>query len=292
MFNVGTHNGPFHADETLACAVLLALALKQGGGYEVVRTRDPKVLETCGIVVDVGGVYDNDKCRFDHHQIEGKPVDRENGVPFSSAGLVWKHFGRDLVSCNEVHKLVDEKLFQAVDSLDNGYGERNIVAGLEHVTFSDVVSGFNPTWQEDTSPAAFDARFTDATKFAMAVLNRTIAECEAAFAAQSLVTSQKGESVIVIDRYAPVMDTIIETSATAQFLVYPSPGGEWMIQCVPPAKGSFAQRKPLPAEWAGKRGKDLDAVTGEDGGIFCHAGRFIAGASTKEQAIRLAQMAL
>ena len=32
------------------------------------RTRDPKLLEECDIVVDVGGVYDPEKQRYDHHQ--------------------------------------------------------------------------------------------------------------------------------------------------------------------------------------------------------------------------------
>jgi uncharacterized UPF0160 family protein len=32
------------------------------------RTRDQKVLDTCDIVVDVGGVFDPEKHRYDHHQ--------------------------------------------------------------------------------------------------------------------------------------------------------------------------------------------------------------------------------
>ena len=32
------------------------------------RSRDPLELEKCDIVVDVGGVYDVAKNRFDHHQ--------------------------------------------------------------------------------------------------------------------------------------------------------------------------------------------------------------------------------
>ena len=36
--------------------------------YAVCRTRDPKKLEQCDVVVDVGGVYDPDSHRYDHHQ--------------------------------------------------------------------------------------------------------------------------------------------------------------------------------------------------------------------------------
>lgn len=32
------------------------------------RTRDQKLLDECDIVVDVGGVFDPERRRFDHHQ--------------------------------------------------------------------------------------------------------------------------------------------------------------------------------------------------------------------------------
>ena len=32
------------------------------------RTRDQKILDTCDVVADVGGVYDPAKHRYDHHQ--------------------------------------------------------------------------------------------------------------------------------------------------------------------------------------------------------------------------------
>ena len=36
--------------------------------HRIVRTRDPVKLEPCDIVVDVGGVYDPNTQRYDHHQ--------------------------------------------------------------------------------------------------------------------------------------------------------------------------------------------------------------------------------
>ncbi len=34
----------------------------------IFRTRDQKILDTCDVVVDVGGVYDPERHRYDHHQ--------------------------------------------------------------------------------------------------------------------------------------------------------------------------------------------------------------------------------
>jgi uncharacterized UPF0160 family protein len=55
------------------------------------RSRDPAVLATCDIVVDVGGVYDESKQLFDHHQ-RGFEENFGHGfvTKLSSAGLVYK----------------------------------------------------------------------------------------------------------------------------------------------------------------------------------------------------------
>ena len=63
---IGTHNGTFHCDEVLAC--YLVTRLPEYRHAEIIRTRDPKELATCQVVVDVGGVYDPSKHRYDHHQ--------------------------------------------------------------------------------------------------------------------------------------------------------------------------------------------------------------------------------
>ena len=67
---IGTHNGQFHCDEALACYMLKLLP--EFKHCKIVRTRDPSVLATCDVVVDVGAVYDPAKMRFDHHQKEFK----------------------------------------------------------------------------------------------------------------------------------------------------------------------------------------------------------------------------
>uniref|UniRef100_A0A452U044 Uncharacterized protein n=1 Tax=Ursus maritimus TaxID=29073 RepID=A0A452U044_URSMA len=63
---IGTHSGTFHCDEALACALLRLLPEYRDA--EIVRTRDPEKLASCDIVVDVGGEYDPQRHRYDHHQ--------------------------------------------------------------------------------------------------------------------------------------------------------------------------------------------------------------------------------
>lgn len=86
---IGTHSGTFHADEALATFLLRLLPEYKDAA--LVRSRDPKALDECTIVVDVGGVYDPDALRFDHHQ---RGFEENFGMGFvtklSSAGLVYK----------------------------------------------------------------------------------------------------------------------------------------------------------------------------------------------------------
>lgn len=55
------------SDEALAVALLKRT--EEFKDATLVRTRDPKKLEECDIVIDVGGVYDPSRHRYDHHQV-------------------------------------------------------------------------------------------------------------------------------------------------------------------------------------------------------------------------------
>ena len=58
---IATHDGTFHADETVACAVLSYVF----DNTSVIRTRNPIELEKADIIIDVSGK--NDNRHFDHH---------------------------------------------------------------------------------------------------------------------------------------------------------------------------------------------------------------------------------
>jgi uncharacterized UPF0160 family protein len=78
-----THNGNFHADDVFSVAALKSIF----SSFTLIRTRDLEIISTADIVIDVGGEYDPEKGRFDHHQ-RGNAGERENGIPYSSFGLM------------------------------------------------------------------------------------------------------------------------------------------------------------------------------------------------------------
>lgn len=87
---IGTHNGTFHCDEALAVSLLKLLPAF--AAHDVVRTRDPAKLAQCDVVVDVGGEYNHEMRRYDHHQKSFDGVfGGDRHTKLSSAGLVYKY---------------------------------------------------------------------------------------------------------------------------------------------------------------------------------------------------------
>ncbi|MBR7889224.1 MYG1 family protein [Marinomonas sp. A79] len=282
---IATHNGNFHADDVFAVA-----ALKQiFPSVDLIRTRDLDIIAKADIVVDVGGIYDADKGRFDHHQKGGAGA-RENGIPFSSFGLIWQKYGLDICAgSKEVAQSLDKNLVSVIDAIDCGHVE-GVQTGI---SLSQTISMFNPTWQEEGD---FDACFDEAVAFASRLLTRFIAAASGGVNAKSIVANaiEKADDprVIVLEQYTPWKTTVLRLSQDALFMVYPSQTGQWRIQTVPVELGSFEDRKKLPAPWAGLSDEQLQAVTGLDDAMFCHNGRFIAGCGSFESTMKMANMAL
>ena len=67
---IGTHSDTFHCDEVMACVMLLQT--REFANSSIVRTRQDDVFDLLDIVVDVGGVFDVERNRFDHHMASFK----------------------------------------------------------------------------------------------------------------------------------------------------------------------------------------------------------------------------
>jgi uncharacterized UPF0160 family protein len=65
-----------------------------------------------------------------------------------------------------------------------------------------------------------------------------------------------------------------------------------MGDAVPPEPGSFDQRLPLPASWAGLQNEALAAETGVPDAVFVHLRRFVAAAKSQAGALALARLAM
>jgi uncharacterized UPF0160 family protein len=293
MKKIITHNGPFHADDVMAVAALQLLLEKKGETYKVVRTRDEHLWPTGDYVVDVGGVFDPATHRYDHHQ-EGGAGERENRVPYSSIGLVWRYHGRALVS-ERVWEAIDVKLVQPVDLQDIGKEPVDAVSkeGVRQYTLDDMVHAFYPLQQD---AEAFDHRFTEAVgifktllSYEMDVRTKEVAEEDVVRACYERAEDKR---LIILDTYSSGKKALSDYPEPL-YIAYPNVVGPgWRISCVRSDPDGFATRKLLPETWAGKNHEELAGVSGVSDAEFCHNGRWIAGAKTKEGAIALAKKAL
>ena len=279
------YNGNFHADDVFSVAALKCVI----PSFKLIRTRDLEVIAQADIVLDVGGEYDPDAGRFDHHQ-RGGAGERENGIPYSSFGLIWKKYGLEICGGDQdVAISVDSGLVSNIDAVDCGHVE-GVSKGI---SLSQTISMFNPTWQEESQ---FDACFEEAVEFAHRILKRFIASATGGISAKVIVAkaieTAEDPRLIVLEQYTPWKRTVHALSEDALFMVYPSDSGQWRIQAVPVEPGSFENKKSLPQSWAGLSNKELQEVTGIDDAMFCHNGLFIAGATSFEGTMKMAAMAL
>lgn len=289
-----THDGGFHADEATAYAVLV-LAEPETVPSGFVRTRDPALIERAEIVFDVGGVHDPARHRYDHH-MRDKPL-RADGTPYSSAGLVWRAFGRQALrrlhpalgeaDIEAAWLAVDREFMLPIDRIDNGIGRP------EALGLSTLVDEMNPAWDED---GAGDAAFLEAARLAGDALRRKAAAVLARLRARQAViaAAEAAEDPRLIELPAsmPWEEVAFERNLPVLFVVYPDRKGRWRIDCMRPEPGSFAQRLPLPEAWAGLSGPDLQHVSGIPDATFVHPARFTGGAASRDGILAMAREAL
>ncbi|THV04932.1 metal-dependent protein hydrolase [Dendrothele bispora CBS 962.96] len=318
---IGTHNGTFHADEALAVFLLRQTKAYRDAGLK--RTRDQTILDTCDIVVDVGAIYDDGKQRFDHHQRGFTEVFGHGfETKLSSAGLIYKHFGKEIISnCTQLPsdqisvqtlwlKLYKE-FIEAIDAIDNGISQYPTDLKPRYRNRSDLssrVGALNPPWNQPLDSDGMDRQFLEASELTgTEFLGRLGYYANAWLPARDLLVSAISSSqekvdsngkIILLEQFLPWKEHLFDLEQesiippVATYIVYPDESGNWRVQAVPVTPESFESRKALPESWRGLRDEALSETSGVSGGIFVHASGFIGGNKTKEGALELAKLAL
>eukprot|EP00795_Rhopilema_esculentum_P012606 gene12606-3310_t len=318
---IGTHDGTFHCDEVLACSFLKMLPEYKHA--EIIRSRDPEKLAECDIVVDVGGVYDPAKHRYDHHQraFDGTMAclaQKKWQTKLSSAGLVYLHFGHQILSQivgeavekKDVEVLYDklyENFIEEIDAIDNGVNQHDGESRYRiTTTLSSRVSYLNPRWN-DQSPDPWKG-FEKAMELVRSeFLDRVSYFKESWLPARCIVESaikerakvhESGEIINFGKGGCPWKDHLFEIEKELgmenkiKYVLFTDQNGKWRVQCVPIGLSSFENRLSLPEEWRGVRDEELTRISGIAGCIFVHASGFIGGNATYEGALEMARQSL
>ncbi|KDP31642.1 hypothetical protein JCGZ_14958 [Jatropha curcas] len=319
---VGTHNGSFHCDEALGC-FMIRLTNKFSDA-EIVRSRDPQVLESLDAVLDVGGVYDPSHDRYDHHQ---KGFEEVFGHGFttklSSAGLVYKHFGKEIIAKElqvdeghpDVHRLflaVYKSFMEAIDAVDNGINQYDTDQPPRYVNnthLSSRVGRLNLDWIEPDQSAEKE---NEAFKRAMALagsefLDSVRYHAKSWLPARTFVMEGLGArydidpsgEIMVLTTFCPwklhlfELEEELKIGSLIKYVLYQDDRSKhWRVQAVAIAPDRFESRRPLPAQWRGLRDDELSRVSGIPGCVFVHMSGFIGGNQTYEGALAMAKTAL
>ncbi|KAG5060153.1 hypothetical protein AAZX31_01G092100 [Glycine max] len=319
---VGTHNGSFHCDEALGC-FMIRLTNKFNSA-EIVRSRDPQVLEVLDAVLDVGGVYDPARDRYDHHQKGFEEVFGHGfSTKLSSAGLVYKHFGKEIIAkelevdeehrdVHHIYLAVYKSFMEAIDAIDNGINQYDTDQPPRYVNnthLSSRVGRLNLDWTDpDQSPEKENEAFQRAMALAGSeFLDSVRFHVNSWLPARSIVmetlaarhTVDPSGEILVLTKFCPwklhlfELEGELKNDPAVKYVLYQDERSKhWRVQAVAVSPDSFQSRKALPSQWRGLRDEELSKKSGIPGCVFVHISGFIGGNQNFDGALAMAKAAL
>ncbi|MEA3405348.1 MAG: MYG1 family protein [Pseudomonadota bacterium] len=274
-----THSGRFHADEVFATSMVLMVE-----EHEITRTRDEEIIKQADIVLDVGAEYDPATLRFDHHQ-NSFTEEREDGTPFATAGLIWRHYASRIFAAkglegeyetNFATQWVDQKLISDIDAVDNG-----VFSEDPRPSVSLLIAMMNESSDE---PEKQEEAFKKALEFTTDILNNfikaAIKEAEVVVELEEYAKTVE-EGVLILDKNLPFKD-FIRSHPEIKRVVYPRSEDQFGVFC-------NTKENHLPERFRGLRDKELNEVSGLTDSIFCHKSGFMAVCLSLESALFLAK---
>lgn len=191
-----THSGKFHADDVFACYILSLLF----PSCKIVRSRDPSVIRNAKFVVDVGGVYNHETHRYDHHQPNFNVQIGNSGVLLSACGLVFKHYGSRLIR-KIIGGIIPDSLIiklrakmyhnfvKEIDAIDNGERPPDYENFQINTDVSSMIRSMN--------------NFGDAMRYIKVVFETKL------FIEYDKLTATGGDTVIDCDKFTGINQNVI-----------------------------------------------------------------------------------
>lgn len=302
---IGTHNGFFHADEVLACTMLKYLYPES----TIIRTRKRDILQHLDLIVDVFGEYNPSKLRFDHHQKCNETFSEFSQIPLSSAGMIFKHFGKQIIQkfitnhkqeiknnetlVDKIYESVYFNFIQAIDAIDNGITQYKYAPTPKFHDFS----GFSYTIKhlnsnEESNDELQMQQFHKAMKIANSIffvhLNQSVNKCNALVeeypSFKKCFETRFHPNILVFDRYYKTWGKqlrLFDPNNEIKFTIYPKNEEQsiWGFSTIQVPNEQFTNFIDLLSE---PRMRDL--LTNKNDLIFVHKNLFCGSASTLETA--------
>eukprot|EP01114_Cavostelium_apophysatum_P002470 TRINITY_DN12204_c0_g1_i1.p1 TRINITY_DN12204_c0_g1~~TRINITY_DN12204_c0_g1_i1.p1 ORF type:complete len:266 (-),score=41.86 TRINITY_DN12204_c0_g1_i1:96-893(-) len=242
----------------------------------------------------------------------------EHQTTLSSAGLIYKHFGRAIIRKDfpqleeTLLDLVFEKLYEnfveAIDATDNGieaYPEDIEPAFKQTTHLTARIRRMNPPWHAKNQHN--DSKFKAAINVTGAEFMEQLKEIvedwiparkvvEDAIAMRFSVDSSG--QILCLAQLCPWRDHLftlekeLDLQPPIQFACYAGGSRMWRVQGVPLKPGGFQLRCGLRQEWRGLSDENLVKECGVEGAVFVHHNGWIGGNRTQSGAVEMARRSL
>lgn len=318
---IATHNGKFHVDEVCAYAMLNYLIPNN----VLIRTRDPVVMQNSDFVIDVGQIYDHDKCRYDHHQSTfNVPFNDKSYIKLSASGLIYKHYGqllidkycqsKNIIAPTNAHIDLYYRFFIEIDAFDNGIRQYsdNFYDQLDNKTitqkfYSNTSLGQIVEKLNTSTPGDHESQYIAFNKAAQLVWQILCISIDSYLEHENAMA--KDQSILdqaMIDRFQhyPTGEIIVVDQdcnnwrkclsnyenknvgqLLAKFIVYKNANNSWNIKTI--SDQLFKNRLNLLESSIMK-----NMLSNPKDFIFVHNNLFIAGCSTLESTIEMGRFSL
>ncbi len=289
---VCTHSGEGHIDDWFAVAIFL-LANPE---YKLIRSRDKKILSTADALIDVGNKYDPSKKHFDHHQ-SGGAGQRPNGIPYASAGLVWKEYGPIL--CEGDTLLVDNidrVLISFIDSMDTRTEiyDIKIKSAKVYSIREYFYTMFRPLESDRGDLMVQDWLFDQAVEKIQELIKMEIVkgkETQYLIQLTKKAYEKAQDKRFIIFTQSLPFQKVLPDFPEPLFAILPYQGTKFVAITIK-EKSTSIDRLPFPKEWRSKSSDELVAVTGISDLEFCHDGGYMMTSNTLNSLVAAVQKAI
>ena len=247
----------------------------------------------------------------------------DHTIKLSSAGLVYHHFGRDVLvevlrslgsEQNDEEKLdifyeqIYRKFVKEIDGIDNGITIAENPKYEIHTGISSRISHFNLQWTEEQTDEKFLARFLQAIDYIREEFVSLVRQLNNFWWPSRDIVKKAIDGRFEVDKSGAIIEITsqivppylkhlfmiekqLDIEAQIKYAIFKD-GKVFRVRAIPVHDESFILRKPLLKEWRGLRDQELCELTGLTDCIFVHSTGFIGGAGSRESALEMARRSL
>lgn len=220
---IQTHCGKFNINDVMAISLLNSYYVNKNQKVQIIRSSDPELFDKADILVGVGGIYCPEESKYD-------PVNREitfdpdTTVQLKTAGIIWFHYGKELVemfmeksninvdSEEEVTSIYNDIYHHLIEETDKENSLLHFPGQTSNMNLTSIVKSMNA--DDVTDDAAQMLKFQQAVSLACSILEIKFGELISTYFQRKndmtkvrviLDSTKDGANYIVVKEWIPTI---------------------------------------------------------------------------------------